>query len=158
MLTISNPKTFNWSEMSLHDCCEGNAYDTHFTLKLFYLITEKLEELGLTNLVENVFVPATEAFSEMEYEGLDVDMKQLEVVGRQLSNKNINQEDGLYDFDQVQKIDNLASNHDLAGILYTRERGFEFYPPDRTANGAPSVSAPTLKLLLEQINEELKSR
>jgi len=34
----------------------------------------------------------------------------------------------------------------------------ELYPPDRTPKGAPSVSAPTLKLLLEHIDEELERR
>jgi len=158
MLTVVNPKTFNWSEMSIHDCCEGNAADSHFTLKLFYLIEEKLGEMGMMCLVDKIIVPATEVFAEMEYAGLDVDMEQLEVVGRQLYNKNINQEDELYGRNQVLKEDNLSSNQDLASILYTRELGFEFYPPDRTSKGAPSVSAPTLKLLLEQIDEELKSR
>ena len=43
-------------------------------------------------------------------------------------------------------------------ILYTREGGMELYPPDRTPKGAPSVSAPTLKLLLEHIDEELERR
>jgi DNA polymerase I-like protein with 3'-5' exonuclease and polymerase domains len=158
MLTISNPKTFRWSEMSLHDCCEGNAADTYFTLKLFYLIMDKLEDLGMTGLVENIIAPATEVFAEMEYEGLHVDMNQLGVVGQQLFSKNINQEDELYTFDQVQNTDNLGSNKDLMEVLYTREGAFEFYPPDKTDKGAPSVSAPTLKLLLDQINEELKSR
>ena len=38
------------------------------------------------------------------------------------------------------------------------EESFGVYPPDRTAKGAPSVSAPTLKLLLEYVNEELAKR
>ena len=58
----------------------------------------------------------------------------------------------------MKKNDNLASNKDLIDILYTRETGMGLYPPDKTAKGNPSVSAPTLKLLLEQIEEELQSR
>ena len=54
--------------------------------------------------------------------------------------------------------DNLSSNNDLIEILYTREDAFEMYPPDRTGKGSPSVSAPTLKLLLTFIEEELASR
>jgi hypothetical protein len=79
-------------------------------------------------------------------------------VGKQLRDANINEEDSLYSFDEVKTSDNLSSNNDLIEILYTREGAFEMYPPDRTGKGAPSVSAPTLKLLLAQIEEELEKR
>ena len=64
----------------------------------------------------------------------------------------------MYGYSQVITDDNLSSNNDLIEILYTREGAFEMYPPDRTAKGTPSVSAPTLKLLLDHIEEELKKR
>ena len=76
-------------------------------------------------------------------------------MGRQLSSKNMDREDGLYTCKGVTTKDNVSSNADLCEILYTREGGMELYPPDRTPKGAPSVSAPTLKLLLEHIDEEL---
>jgi hypothetical protein len=38
MLTINNPKTFDWENMPLSDCLEGNAADAYFTLKIFDLI------------------------------------------------------------------------------------------------------------------------
>jgi hypothetical protein len=71
---------------------------------------------------------------------------------------NIQQEDTLYEFDEIQTEDNLSSNNDLIEVLYTRDGGFGMYPPDRTMKGSPSVSAPTLKLLLSQIEEELEKR
>ena len=80
------------------------------------------------------------------------------MLEKQLKELTLNQEDSLYIFDQVNKTDNLGSNNDLIDIFYLREGGFEFYPPDKTAKGSPSVSAPTLKILLEQINEELIKR
>ena len=144
--------------MPLSDCCDGNAKDTYFTLKLFNLIMEKLEELGMAPLLENIIVPSTSIFAEMELSGLNVDLDQLKVVGKQLLDKNINQADDLYLFSQVPKTANLASNNDMTDILYTSEDGFGLYPPDKTSKGAPSVSAPTLKLLLEHIDDELKSR
>ena len=158
MLTIKNPKTFDWANMALSDCCEGNAADSYFTLKLFNLIEEKLEELGMSRLLKNLIMPSLSTFSEMEYEGMRVSEEKLESVGRQLRVANIEEEDNLYSFEQVQTSDNLSSNNDLIEVLYTREGAFEMYPPDRTAKGTPSVSAPTLKLLLEHIEEELKRR
>ena len=158
MLTIDNPKKFDWANMPLSDCCEGNALDSYFTLKLFNLICEKLDGEPMFKLIEKVVMPSLETFSEMEYNGLDVDVATLESVGRELSTKNMDEEDSLYYCKGVEKTDNLSSNHDLIKLLYTREGSLELYPPDRTAKGSPSVSAPTLKLLLEHIDEELKSR
>jgi len=158
MLTVENPNKFNWSEMPLSDCCEGNAMDSYFTLKLFNLICEKLEGEPMFKLIEEIMMPSLELFAEMEYNGMDVDLDVLDSVGKQLSSKNMNEEDFLYSCKGVIKTDNLSSNNDLIEILYTREGGLELYPPDKTAKGKPSVSAPTLKVLLEHIEEELVKR
>jgi len=112
----------------------------------------------MMKLIEQVIMPSLEVFSEMEYEGLNVDPATLDSVGRALSSKNMDEEDALYDCKGVEKTDNLSSNNNLIEILYTREGGMELYPPDKTGTGKPSVSAPTLKLLLEQIEEELSKR
>tara|TARA_R100000458_G_C8190441_1_gene184325 strand:- start:190 stop:669 length:480 start_codon:yes stop_codon:yes gene_type:complete len=158
MLTIDNPSKFDWANMDLSDCCEGNAMDTYFTLKLFDLIMDKLGDQPVMNLIENVVMPSLETFAEMEYNGLDVDPDALESVGKQLRSTNMDEEDFLYTCKSVTKSDNLSSNNDLIEILYTREDGMGLYPPDKTAKGKPSVSAPTLKLLLEHIDSELESR
>tara|TARA_R110000824_G_scaffold58612_2_gene158308 strand:- start:1497 stop:1976 length:480 start_codon:yes stop_codon:yes gene_type:complete len=158
MLTISNPRTFDWANMPLADCCEGNAADSYFTLKLFNLIEEKIKELGMEKIVSRLIMPSLSPFAEMEYEGMLVSEPKLNEVGRELTYANIEEEDQLYVFDEVKTTDNLSSNGDLIEILYTREEGFQMYPPDRTTKGSPSVSAPTLKLLLTQIEEELENR
>ena len=44
MLTIDNPSKFDWANMDLGECMEGNAMDTCFTLKLFDLIVDRLED------------------------------------------------------------------------------------------------------------------
>jgi DNA polymerase I-like protein with 3'-5' exonuclease and polymerase domains len=158
MLTVNNPKTFDWANMSLSDCLEGNAADSYFTLKIFDLIFDKLKEMRMGPILTELIMPALPMFVEMEHRGMEVSEDQLQVVGKQLRHMNIHEEDLLYSFDEVQSEDNLSSNNDLIEILYTRETAFELYPPDRTAKGTPSVSAPTLKLLLSQIEEELKKR
>jgi len=158
MLTISNPATFDWAGMSLADCAEGNARDTYFTLKLYDLLLEKLEGQPVMTLVENVIMPSLELFSDMEYNGLQVDTSQLDAVGRQLEGQNMNLEDELYECKGVKTSQSFTSNNDLCDILYLDEEGMGLYPPDRTGKGSPSVSAPTLKLLLEHIEEELQTR
>jgi DNA polymerase-1 len=158
MLTIKNPKTFDWANMALSDCCEGNAADSYFTLKLFDVIEEKIKELGMEKIISRLIMPSLSTFSVMEYEGMQVSEKKLKQVARQLTSANIEEEDELYGFAQVKTSDNLSSNNDLIEILYTREGSFEMYPPDRTGKGTPSVSAPTLKLLLDHIETELKKR
>ena len=158
MLTVKNPRTFDWANMPLSDCCEGNAADSYFTLKLFNVIEEKIKELGMEKIISKLIMPSLSPFSQMEYEGMQVSEKKLKVVARQLTQANIEEEDKLYEFDKVQTTDNLSSNNDLIEILYTREGAFELYPPDRTNKGSPSVSAPTLKLLLDHIETELKKR
>jgi DNA polymerase I-like protein with 3'-5' exonuclease and polymerase domains len=158
MLTIKNPKKFDWKNMPLSDCCEGNAMDSYFTLKLFNLICEKMEKEPMFKLIEEIMMPSLEIFSEIEYNGMDVDPSVLGDVGKNLRSKNMDEEDFLYTCNGVAKTDNLASNADLIEILYTREGSMEMYPPDKTAKGKPSVSAPTLKLLLEHVEEELSNR
>ena len=131
--------------------------DSYFTLKLYHLIENKLDSATMM-LLEHSLSPANTIFAEMEYDGMLVDKDKLQEVGKALKDKNIEDNDQLYEYSQVKKSDNLSSNNDLIEILYTREDSFEVYPPDRTAKGAPSVSAPTLKLLLEYVNEELVKR
>ena len=158
MLTITNPKTFDWANMALSDCCEGNAMDAHFTLKLFDLVEERLSDIGVLPFVEKILPDALQVFADMEHGGLLVSTEKLARLERDPYELTLNQEDSLYMFNEIKKTDNLASNKNLIDIFYTREDGFEFYPPDKTASGSPSVSAPTLKVLREQISAELIKR
>jgi DNA polymerase-1 len=158
MLTVNNPHSFDWANIDFEDCCEGNAKDSYFTLKLFDLFEEKLKELRMHYMYENLLSPAATVFTEIEYNGLHIGEEKLVELGRTLNGVNINKEDSLYSFEGIKNTDNLSSNNDLIDILYTREDAFALYPPDKTAKGSPSVSAPTLKILLEQIESELSKR
>jgi DNA polymerase I-like protein with 3'-5' exonuclease and polymerase domains len=158
MLTINNPNKFDWANMPLTDCLRGNALDSYFTLKLFDLIEEKLEGSPVLDFYEKVMSPLSCVFSDMEWEGMLVSEERLSTIGKELGDLVMDQEDSLYYFPGVSSSDNISSTKDLIDILYLREGGFEFYPPDKTAKGTPSVSAPTIKVLLEQIDEELVRR
>jgi len=157
MLTVNNPNRFDWANIPLLECCEGNALDSYFTLKLFTLLEEKLIELKLQEFYNEVLAPAASIFSEMELAGLEVCPKKLNFVGKIIRNFNLETEDNLYSFSEVNAKDNLSSTRNLQEVLYTKEDGFALYPPDKTAKGAPSVSAPTLKILLQKKEEELES-
>jgi len=117
MLTIKNPKTFDWANMALSDCCEGNAADSYFTLKLFNLIEEKIKDLGMEKLLTKLIMPSLSTFAEMEFEGMQVSESKLDEVGRHLRVSNIEEEDNLYAFKQLVTSDNLSSNNDLIEIL-----------------------------------------
>jgi len=158
MLGIENPTKFDWANMPLPACADGNYADAHYTLQLYYILYEKMKSLGMTNLFDNVISPAINEFADIEFHGICVSEDKLKEVGKVLRDANIEAEDKLYTCKGVEKTDNLASNNNLIEIMYTREGALELYPPDKTTTGSPSVSAPTLTILLDFINQELESR
>jgi len=158
MLGIENPNKFDWANISLSACANGNYADAHYTLQIYHILYERMQELGMTKLYDNVISPAINEFADIEYHGINVSTNKLNEVGKVLRDANIEAEDFLYTCKGVQKTDNLSSNNDLIEVMYTREGGLELYPPDKTAKGSPSVSAPTLTIILDFINQELESR
>ena len=157
MLTVENNKKFDWANIPLSACIEGNALDSHFTLKLFHLLKEKITG-NRKLLVEKVICPAAARIAEIEYQGCDVSRKELDSLEKSLKNIMNEIEDNIYSKKYVKKTDNLNSPADVSDILYLREEGLTLYPPDKTEKGQPSADAATLKLLLDQINKELQNR
>lgn len=159
MLTVKNPEKFDWASITLPDCALGNAKDAYFTLKIFYELREKLKELKLDKIMEDLLCEVSLILARIEQQGMRIDKAQLDSLSKILKKKISDQEDFLYSLKQVEKGDNLNSSEDLTKILYTRESGFRLYPPDRTLKtGKPSTSAPTLKLIKELIDSELVKR
>ena len=78
MLTIVNPETFDWANISLTDCVEGNALDTICTLDLYYIFKEIIESNGQLNLLENLVSKGQEVFTKIEYQGVDVDISEVD--------------------------------------------------------------------------------
>jgi len=132
--------------------------DSHYTLKVFSVLYTMLDDMGVLPFYENVLAPANTVFMEPEYEGLIVSSDRLKEVARSLNNSVIDIHDSMYDFPQLSVEENLASTKDLRQIFYTKEEGFALYPPDKTDKGLPSVSKPTLDILLNQIKKEISSR
>ena len=157
MLTVTNPRTFDWAGIGLKDCLEGNAFDAYFTLKLYRLFEGMLSE-KLLKLHRFLISPALEEFYHIEYEGLEIDREELDKVDQDLRNKLMEAEDEVYTSKRIAPTSNLNSSKDLIGVFYTNEDGFALYPPDRTSGDAPSTDAKTLKLILQQIEKELEKR
>ena len=158
MLTVRNGKKFDWANISLVDCVRGNAMDAHYTLKVFNVLQDKLNEMGVSEFYGTVLAPANTVFVEPEWSGIKVCPDKIKTIGKSLNDAIIDVHDSLYDYSQLSRKENLSSSRDLQGVLYTKEKGFAFYPPDKTEKGSPSVSAPTLEILLGQIKKELISR
>jgi DNA polymerase I-like protein with 3'-5' exonuclease and polymerase domains len=157
MLTVRNANNFDWSSLGLEECARGNALDASFTLRVYELLLEKLEENGTYNTFDKLLSPLFPVFAEIEFAGLDVNPNELDNVGRTLMNLLVDIEDGLYMTDKVAKTANLTSTADLIQVLYTEE-GFGFYPPKITEKGKPSTDKQTLDTLLDQIDTELEKR
>lgn len=163
MLTVLNPATFDWAGMSLADCARGNAVDSYFTLKLFNLFEEKLEDLECEPLITKVINPLLPIFAKAEFNGVNVHKKNLQTVAERLFEKNIEGCDNLYKFKQVSTKYNMSAPGDVCKILFDHEdrpdgEGFGMFPPIFTATDNPSSSRECLELLLDQIEAELRTR
>lgn len=156
MLTVKNPKTFDWANIPLKDCMEGNAFDAYYTLQLFHIFKEEIEKRGMTHLYEKLLVPATQYFAFVEHRGLDIDPKQVEVLGGEILEAREKILEKIRALPFIKEDDSFSATTCLQEILYTREGALELYPPDKTkTKSEPSTSADTLKILLSQINEVL---
>ena len=156
MLGVKNPKKFDWVNQPLQECMDGNALDTYYTLRLFEIFYEKLEEMGALKLYEHLMVPATQYFGFVEHRGLDIDIEAIDELEAEMESETKRIMETISSLPCVKPEDNLKAPTSLQDILYTREGGLELYPPDKTTKKAePSTSADTIKILLTQINEVL---
>ena len=158
MLTIDTPATFNWAEISLPDCIEGNCWDAYFTLKLFHKFEDLLMGDDRWKLYENLLCPVSDEFLDMEYEGNHVDPNTVSKVGRAIRNSNIRKEDEMYQLDKVDTKYSLTSNDDIGNILFLDEKGYNLFPPQFTDKESPKVAKDALEQILEQIEFELLTR
>lgn len=168
MLTVEDTN-FDWKNINLVDCLEGNALDTYFTLKIFNHLKNELDKRNVSDVYAKILAPITRVFAEIEYHGLDISVEELEKLDKQLTEKlgeivaelnSISGDDSL----------NLGSTKDLTKLLYSCEKnpdtdefsiinyGFGLYPPGRTDKGAPSTDVDTLKLLDDFLSEEVVKR
>ena len=159
MLTVEDPKKYNWSAIGLQDCIEGNAMDAFYTFLLKDKIEQELKEKGMVKLYEDLISKIITPLAEIEFNGIDIDKKALDKLENQLLPDREATLKDIYNCNSnIDKNMNLASNKQLVELLYLREDGFNLYPPNKTKKQAPSVDVKTLDKLLDQINEELSNR
>lgn len=174
MLTISNPNSFDWKNISLKDCLDGNSADTHFTAKVYAKLLDEMQSKDLEKLYEKLISPLTTVFRDIELEGIDVDTDRLAELKGELEVSIAEIKINLMDSPLIPPELNLGSNNDLCKILFSVEKdkdvdgdpvwnivenvGFGLYPFKYTGKGAPTTDAEVIKKMHELVEEEYVRR
>ena len=170
MLTVEGKK-FDWKNIPLNFCVEGNAKDTYGTARVYHKLLQELEERKLGKLYEKLIAPLTMAFRDIEYEGLDIDENKLEELGAELEGKIKRAERALRDAAGLDDEINLNSTRDLIKIIFSLEKkdkskeytviedfGLGLYPFQFTKKGAPSTNEETLVKVGQMVRDEFTAR
>ena len=170
MLTVEDNKKFDWKAISLTDCLQGNAMDTHYTGKIYFKLLEELRAKGLEKLYDKLISPATILFRDLEYEGLLIDTKKLADLDSKINWKINELAVKLNTSKGIPPGANFNSSHDLVKILFSLERneekewvvnadyGFQLYPISRTATGQPQTNEESMTALKELVDKEYVKR
>ncbi len=169
MLTVEDSKTFDWKNIPLAMCLEGNAKDAFYTLRCYEHLLKRVEEVGLVKLYEKLIAPLSVAFRDMEYDGLIIDQKVLAELKVAISDKIKRLEGELKTSNRVPADSNLNSADDLIKILFSLEWenddwqikedvGFGLYPPVKTKKGQPGTDDETMTLVKSMVDEEVVKR
>ena len=110
------------------------------------------------NLLENLVSKGQEVFTKIEFQGVDVDISEVDRIDEELSELLVTLAADLYEFKEIREDTNIGSDMQMAEVLFTNEDGFGLYPPMRTDGGEPAINIDSRVLLLNQIKMELDSR
>lgn len=171
MLTVSDSSKFDWKNISLIDCSEGNAMDTYFTAKVFLKLFSELKDKGLENLYEKLISPLSIEFSIMELEGMLIDPEKLNELKGVLATKIAEVEGALKTSPLVPDEINLNSSQQLCKVLFSLEKnpdtkeyelvegvGFGLYPFKMTSKNQPSTDEETMTKLHSMVESEYVRR
>lgn len=174
MLTVSNPTADYFKNLSLKDCLDGNAADTHFTAKVYAKLLNELEQKNLVHLYENLISPLTTIFRDIELEGILIDTDRLEELKGELEQKIHEVKEVLMDSELIPPDINLSSNHDLCKIFFSVEKdknedgepvwniiedvGFGMFPFKYTGKGAPQTDEEVISKMHDMVEEEYVKR
>lgn len=173
MLTVTDSK-FDWRNIPLKDCLDGNAMDTYFTAKVYCKLLSEVQDKGLEHLYDKVIAPLTTIFRDIELEGVLIDTDRLDELEVELKVKVEEIEEVLIDFPQIRGEPNLGSALDLSRILFSLEKrktengtsdwfqiedddeeeGFGLFPFLYTKKGAPSTNEEAISALHGLVVEE----
>lgn len=169
MLKVEGVK-FDWKNIPLGSCLEGNALDAYYTAKIYGKLLEEVQNKNLEKLYEKLISPISSVFAEMEYSGMYIDEVELEKLGKELEALIQSQKDLLLKSDRIPEGMKL-SGHDLLKILFSLEKdkddkweqitpniGFGLYPLERTKTGQPATSEEVMDKISDMVTEEFIRR
>ena len=169
MLTVEG-KNFDWKNIPLLQCAEGNAKDTYATAKVYVKLLDEVRQKGLEKLYDKLIAPLSVAFRDMEYEGLLIDEDKLNQLDSELQNKIASSDAALREAAGLESGTNLNSTNQLIKVIYSFEKneegewiqvedfGLGLYPFEFTKKGAPSTNEETLTKVKSMVEEEFVSR
>ena len=169
MLTVEG-KNFDWKNIPLLQCAEGNAKDTYATAKVYVKLLDEVRQKGLEKLYDKLIAPLSVAFMDMEYEGLLIDEDKLNQLDSELQNKISSSDAALREAAGLESGTNLNSTNQLIKVIYSFEKneegewiqvedfGLGLYPFEFTKKGAPSTNEETLIKVKSMVEEEFVSR
>ena len=169
MLTVDGKK-FDWKNIPLMQCADGNAKDTYATAKVYAKLLEEVRQKKLEKLYEKLISPLTIAFRDMEYAGLLIDEDKLNELDVELEEKIRLADIALREAAGLGEEDNLNSTAQLVNIIYSFKKdengewvqvddfGLGLYPFDFTKKGAPSTNEETLTKVKIMVEEEYARR
>jgi DNA polymerase I-like protein with 3'-5' exonuclease and polymerase domains len=169
MLTVEG-KTFDWKNIPLIQCVEGNAKDTYATAKVYVKLLEEVRQKKLEKLYDKLIAPLTVAFRDMEFEGLLIDENKLNELDLELQEKIKLADVALREAAGLEEGTNLNSTHQLVKVIYSFEKndegqwiqvddfGLGLYPFEFTKKNAPSTNEETLTKVKAMVEEEFIAR
>tara|TARA_Y100000004_G_scaffold142665_1_gene162266 strand:+ start:851 stop:1375 length:525 start_codon:yes stop_codon:yes gene_type:complete len=169
MLTVEG-KNFDWKNIPLIQCADGNAKDTYATAKVYAKLLEEVRQKKLEKLYEKLIAPLTVAFLNMEYEGLLIDEDKMNELDVQLQEKIKLADTALRDAAGLEEGTNLNSTSQLVKVIYSfvkdekgewiqiEDFGLGLYPFEFTKKGAPSTNEETLSKVKSMVEEEFAAR
>jgi len=170
MLSVKNATKFDFKNIPLMDCVEGNAKDTNVTARVYVKLLHEVRKKKLEGLYEKIISPLAIAFRDMEYEGLLIDVDKLDQLDVELIEKIEVADRELREAAGLDEETNLNSTTQLISVIYSfaksddgewlqsEDVGLGLYPFEFTKKGAPSTNEETLSKVKNMVEEEFISR
>ena len=111
-------KTKQFKQLTIEEASKLAGERAFASLRLNQVLTNQLEEEGLTALFENVEMPLVEVLASMEYEGFNVDQTELDNLNEAVTGKLIEIEAEINHF--VDTPFNLNSPKQLGEVLFEK--------------------------------------
>lgn len=169
-------KNFDWKNIDLMQCLQGNALDAFYTLKVYTKLLEEIRKTGLEKLYDKLISPLTTVFRDIEYNGMDIDKNKLESLKKELLDKMETIKTKMVDSKYIPNNYKLSGDN-LIGILFSlvkgvdpntkkkskdwiinEDIGFGLYPVSRTESGQPCTAEEDMTKLKELVDREFLSR